>query len=389
MKKEVVKTPVYVGNGDCVTPYGGKVREAIQGIVNGKSAIAEQQIKEINPEPFYGAITDKNELEIAFNLLDYKGNFTILEKLMLVAVDSIVKTHQSAFNERWGLIISTTKGNIDALSTQNEEEYFPAHLARKIGNSIGIQNEPIVISNACVSGILAISVAKRMIQSKTFDHVIVLSGDLFSNFVFKGFQSFHAVSNVPCRPYDEARDGITLGEASAAILVTNDYTKLKYPVYFEVVGDSSINDANHISGPSRTGEGLFQSIRNAMNEAHIEAEEIDCISAHGTATLYNDEMEGKAFNRIALQNCPTYSLKGYFGHTLGSAGLLETVIALDFAQQNLMPPSLGYTNHGLTVPLHITQEFERKSVRIILKTASGFGGSNTAVLFKKIVENEE
>jgi 3-oxoacyl-[acyl-carrier-protein] synthase-1 len=212
--------------------------------------------------------------------------------------------------------------------------------------------------------------------------VLIAAGDVFSSFVFSGFQSFHAVSSNPCKPYSKFRDGITLGEAAAAIFVSNDVEAIGETT-FEIVGDSSINDANHISGPSRTGEGLHLSIENALNEAGLEAKDIDCISAHGTATEYNDEMEAQAFFRSHLQQKPVFSLKGFFGHTLGAAGLLETLVTLGFAKNNLIPRSFGYDENGLTILLNVVEETHSLPINCVLKTSSGFGGANTAMVFKK------
>jgi 3-oxoacyl-[acyl-carrier-protein] synthase-1 len=383
------KIPVYVTNGNCVTPLGFNLVNNLQEIKNGQVAIDKITDESLQSESFYGAVIDKIKLKIAFSKLNYKGEFSTLEMMMLLAVDEIVVTYKEQFIDKCGIIFSSTKGNINALSTEDNTAYFLHHLAKKVSTAIGIKTEPIVLSNACVSGIMAISVAKRLIQTGVYNHFVVIGGDLFSKFVFSGFQSFQAISAQPCKPYDKTRDGITLGEASAAIFVTKNKALTESSFCYEIIGDSSINDANHISGPSRTGEGLFQSVNNAMKEVNIESSAIDCISSHGTATNFNDEMEAQAFNRAALENTPVFSLKACFGHTLGAAGLLETVISLAFADENLIPPSLGYNEDGLTLPLNINNEIQEKEVNIVLKTASGFGGSNTAVLFKKCTTDEK
>lgn len=377
------KISVYIGEANAVTPYGIGLNNASNVMLEGKSAIRRYTDLSIDDASFYASIIDKKSAGALFEELNLNQENTYLEQLMLLAAQSIKAKYRSNFDESWGLIVSTTKGNIDALSTAEIQPYYPAHLAQTIANAIGIPTQPIVVSNACVSGILAVSVAKRLIQSGAFKHCIVLSGDLFSSFVFKGFQAFHAVSSLPCKPYDQSRDGITLGEATAACVVSSDKSIFDSAI-FQILGDSSINDANHISGPSRTGEGLYRSIANAMDADEVSPSEIDCISAHGTATLYNDEMEGKAFTRAGLASTPVFSCKGFLGHTLGSAGLIETLLTMNLASQNVVPPSLGYEKHGLSMPLNITTKTQQKEIRIFLKTASGFGGSNTAVLFHKV-----
>lgn len=150
----------------------------------------------------------------------------------------------------------------------------------------------------------------------------------------------------------------------------------------KILGDSSLNDANHISGPSRTGEGLYLSIKKALEQSNISENEVDMINAHGTATLYNDEMESIAFNRMNMQNISLNSLKGYFGHTLGASGLLETAISIELAKQGKILKSIGFEELGVTNFIRIQQKTENKIIKNILKTASGFGGTNTALLIQ-------
>jgi len=152
----------------------------------------------------------------------------------------------------------------------------------------------------------------------------------------------------------------------------------------EILGGASCNDANHISGPSRSGEGLFRSVTLALKEAYLYPKDIDYISAHGTATMYNDEMEAIAFNRAGLGDTPLNSLKGYFGHTLGASGLLETVIGMHSLNQNTLFASKGFQELGVSEPLNIIEKTTSKKIDTFLKTASGFGGSNTAAVFRKV-----
>ena len=138
------------------------------------------------------------------------------------------------------------------------------------------------------------------------------------------------------------------------------------------------------AGPSRTGEGLFRSVESALAEAEINPNQIDYISAHGTATSFNDEMEAIAFNRLGLQKAPLNSLKGFYGHTLGASGLLEIVISLQSVYNKELLASKGYLNSGVSIPIDVLKENRKKEIKYFLKTASGFGGCNTAVLFEKI-----
>jgi 3-oxoacyl-[acyl-carrier-protein] synthase-1 len=199
-----------------------------------------------------------------------------------------------------------------------------------------------------------------------------------------GFNSFKALSDEPCRPYDAARKGITLGEGCGTLLLTSDENLLnKNDKKIIVAGGSVSNDANHISGPSRTGEELALAVTNAIKEAKCGTA-IDFISAHGTATVFNDEMESKAFSVAGLQNVPLNSMKGFFGHTLGAAGVIEAVVTLETMKRNVLLPSPGFQNSGVSEQLNIITQTEMREVNTSLKTASGFGGCNAAVIFKSI-----
>ncbi|MBK5192975.1 MAG: beta-ketoacyl synthase, partial [Flavobacteriaceae bacterium] len=266
-----------------------------------------------------------------------------------------------------------------------ENRVYLSELGNVIKDFFGFQQQPIVISNACISGGLALAVAKRFIAAGKFDQAIVVGGDLVSEFVVSGFNSFQAMSPEPCRPFSKNRKGISLGEAAVAVLVSSK--KPQNSINISLIGEASANDANHISGPSRTGEGLYKSIQNALREAQVSAKEIDYLSAHGTATAYNDEMEAVAFNRSGLEKVPMNSFKGYYGHTLGASALLESILTKHSLLNNELYTSLNFDEIGISKPLNVIGGFERKELKFALKTASGFGGCNLALVLKK-EENE-
>ncbi len=372
---------VYITETNCITPLGFDVATNVNNISSGVSGI-QLHDNGMMDKPFYAAIINEVKLNDAFAKISSSQNYTRLEKMMILAMQPIVEKAKLDLNEKTGFILSTTKGNVTALANSTQENFEKAHLhhlAKRVATFFGFKAEPIVVSNACVSGVLAVSIAKRLIQSDLYDNVFVVAGDEVSEFVLSGFNSFQAMSDLPCKPYSNNRTGVSLGEATAAVLVTSDNKNAKV----KIVGDGSINDANHISGPSRTGEGLFRSIESAMKEANVKATQIDYISAHGTATPFNDEMEAIAFNRLELQNVSMNSLKGFYGHTLGASGLLETVIGIESVLQNKLYKSLGSDELGVSQNIAIITENEEKEIHYFLKTASGFGGCNTAVLFEK------
>lgn len=378
-----MKTPVYITAHNTITPLGFSTKTTFSNLIKGKSAI-QLQNDTLLPEPYYAATIPKEKVQSKFECIGDPSKFTKLEQLLLLSVkDTLLKTSEK-ISDKTGLIIATTKGNIDVLENGNpfpENRVYLPVLAATIANFYGIETQPVVLSNACVSGILAVTVAQRMLQTTAYDHVLIVAGDLVTQFTLAGFHSFQALSKLPCKPYSKNRNGITLGEAVASVWVTKTKPAKKG---IQVLGGASCNDANHISGPSRTGEGLYKSIMLAIESSEITPSAIDFISAHGTATHYNDEMEAQAFTKAGLQYTPLQSLKGYFGHTLGAAGLLEAILSIQSMQESVLIPSFGFDTLGLTKPLQIIAQKQPKDCNYFLKTASGFGGCNAAVIFKKL-----
>ncbi|PWK20728.1 beta-ketoacyl-[acyl-carrier-protein] synthase family protein [Xanthomarina spongicola] len=379
----------YVSYNNIVSSLGFNSDVVVENIHNEVSGLELIDNKNVLPEPFYSALINSEKLEEAFQKLHPKQEYTRLEKMMITSLSKVISTSNIELNDRVGLIISTTKGNIDALDENNlfqKERAYLSELGKQIKDFFNFKNEPILVSNACVSGVLAIAIAKRYIQQNMYDHVFIVGGDIVTEFILSGFNSFQALSSKPCKPYDKNRTGINIGEVAASTLVTNSDINLTKEAV-EIIGESSCNDANHISGPSRTGEGLYRSMNSALTQANLTAQDIDYISAHGTATMFNDEMEAIAFNRLQLQDVPLNSLKGYFGHTLGASGLLETIVGMHSLYNNTLYASKGFETLGVSKPIHVIKKTTSKELKTFLKTASGFGGCNTAILFKKINPN--
>lgn len=375
MKKEI-----YITDYNCITPLGFDVSSNWSALLEGKSGVGLHKIIE-NQEPFYASMINSEKLNEEFNKNFDNQNFTRLEKMFLLSLKPLIEKNH--ISDKTAFILSTTKGNISLLKNQDTlpESVFLSSLAQKIADFFGFKTKPIVVSNACVSGVMAIAVAKNMIQAGKYKDAFVIAGDEISEFVISGFNSFQAIGSEICKPYDKNRNGINIGEAAAAVYMTSEPTQ-NGSFSFKVSGDSAINDANHISGPSRTGDGLFASIKNALKEANVSAQQIDFISAHGTATIYNDEMEAIAFNRIDLQNVPLNSLKAYYGHCLGASGLLESIISMESALRNTLIPSKNFVEIGTSQPLNIIKENQPAKIKYILKTASGFGGCNAAIVLQ-------
>lgn len=370
--------PVYAISDNLITGLGNSTKENFDNLLLDKSAIKWVEDKRFSKEPFFAAPVNDD-------MLDSDANFTRLEQMLIHSIGAALSSVDVSLDDsKTLLLISTTKGNIDLFDPTLQSKFGKSRLylsgmAKQIGHHFKAKQTPVVICNACISGTLAIATGARLIRSGAYDHVVVAGGDILSIFTSSGFQSFKALSKNPCRPYDASRDGLNLGEGAATIVLSKHRTKNGG---IEILGGGSSNDANHISGPSRTGEGLSRAIRLALEESNVTAKEIAFISAHGTATMYNDEMESKAFHAEGLNEVPVNSLKGYFGHTLGASGTLESVITMESMRRQKMIASKGILEPGVSMPLAILDQHKKGTIPFALKTASGFGGCNAAVVLK-------
>ena len=277
------------------------------------------------------------------------------------------------------LILSTTKANIEVLSQGNEDP-GPAHAAKSIAEELGVVTEPIVVCNACISGVAAIILAQRLLEHRDYDYAIVCGADVLSEFTVSGFQSLKAVSEEPCRPFDMERLGLNLGEAAATMILTVDSGQ------WAIEAGAIRNDAFHISSPSKDGEGA----RLALEAIGAEAvkDSLAQINAHGTATMFNDQMESVAIERAGLNTVPVNSLKGYFGHTLGAAGILETIITMAALDDHTIIGTKGFEERGVSGKILLSSENQTTNKNRFVKMISGFGGGNAAIMASKI-RNEE
>lgn len=372
---------VFVSYNNIVSPLGFTTAENINSVLNGELAVKQSQLSFSN-ELFCVAQIADDDINKQLSIINNSPQYTKLEQLSILSIQDVIAT--SGLNpqdEKVLLIYSTTKGNIDVLENKyphfNSNRVYLHQLGQQLQHYFQFKNTPLIVSNACISGVLAVLMAKRLIESKQYNHVIVCGGDIISEFTLSGFKSFNALSDKPSRPFDANRVGINLGEAVASILITDDL-KLAQVYNMQIIAGASANDANHISGPSRTGEGLLQCLKQLPIN---NTDEIGFISAHGTATPFNDEMESIAFERADLCNIPVNSFKGYYGHTLGAAGVLETILSLESYKHQTLIKSQGYETKGVSGNVSVINQNKKSKFHAFIKTASGFGGCNAALLF--------
>ena len=267
---------VYIGSDNIVTSLGFSTQENIRNILADITGVRHNTNPELSRNAFFVSIVDDMLLDIHFNNIltqHHQGkksdDFTRLEKLLLLSVhDALAKSSVPAADKSTLFILSTTKGNVDLLEDTKQQAKNPNKLflwdtARFISRTFNNPNTALVISNACISGLLAIIYAARLIQQGKYENVVVCGGDIISEFVVSGFQSFQSLENGVCKPFDQSRNGLSLGEGCGTIVLTSNESYASTPK-IEFLGGSSSNDANHISGPSRTAEGLYLAIQSAL-----------------------------------------------------------------------------------------------------------------------------
>lgn len=372
--------PAYIHNSAVFCPLGHHTESIFERMIAGCHAFIPKDFGPEHKSEMVAAIPE-NLWHHLYEKFPQNG-YSIFEKMCLfTAQQAISESQVDPGNDDCLFILSSTKGNIAALGQQTDERINLFTSAEKIARYFNNPNRPLVVSNACISGVLAIILAKDALENNQYKHVVVTGADLISDFVLSGFQSFLALSDEPCRPFDANRKGLNLGEAAACIILSNDGGESKNEI--KITGGGLSNDANHLSGPSRSGEELAAAIKMALEEAKLNAQNIDFISAHGTATRFNDEMEAKALALAGVNQAPLHSLKSYLGHTLGAAGIIETIFGALCMEKGILLPSLNFSETEVPVPIHVCSNPQNTGIRYLLKTASGFGGCNAALVLEK------
>lgn len=375
---------IYKISDNIISPLGYSSEENYENMKKGITKGAFHQGTFHLPEPFYGSLLNWDEVESQFAQLPSNGvRYTRFEKLaILSAHKALEKTQIDPSSKEVLFVLSSTKGNIQLLENLDGFDKNRINMgvsADLLGAYFGNPNPVMVISNACTSGVVAQIYAKEMMEAKGYNYAVVVGADILCKFVVSGFQSFKALSPEQCKPFDLNRRGLNLGEGAATIILQK--ADVAPAGSLCILGTGNRNDANHISGPSRTGEGLYNAITAAYASGLAEKSSLSFINAHGTATPYNDDMESWAISRSGLEEVYTNSLKGFLGHTLGAAGVLECVISCHALKEGVILPTLGHETKGVVKEMTVNTELRKGNGTSFLKIISGFGGSNAAIIY--------
>ena len=369
MKQNVM---VSVLADNVISPLGETSEENYQAVKEGKSAIrAYAPMTAGIPNGFVASLLSSDFEELAFRS----------------AQKAIDASRINISSTRTVFILSSTKGSIEKLGQTDDDKLYLGNIAQRIATRLGIQLSPIVVCNACISGLAAMILASRLLVSKKYDYAVVCGADCPGRFIISGFQSLNAMSAFSCQPFDIERQGLNLGEAAATVVLGREITtkSVNNGCRKQVwqIGHGYIkNDAYHISAPSKTAEGLYEALLKTMNG--IDKRNIAFINAHGTATLFNDQMEAIAIHRAELQDIPVNALKGYVGHTLGAAGIMETILCMKAVDDHTVLGTRGYEEVGVSGRIQLSSKHHSTIKTSFIKQLSGFGGCN-ATLYAQYV----
>ncbi len=232
------------------------------------------------------------------------------------------------------------------------------------------------ISTACTSSANALLLAKRLVEVEAYDNVLVIGADGICKSTVLGFYALGVLSEGECRPFDKDRIGMNVAEAVAVLLVQN--VKTKDSVELKGVGASS--DAYHMTNPDPQALGAISSMKAAIKDAGINAQDIDYVNAHGTATLANDKVEALAVEKLFDKNVYVSSTKAITGHTLGAAGAVEAIVSCETIKHSKIPPQAGLENQE-NENIKIPKEIVERDVKYVVSNSFAFGGNNTSIVF--------
>jgi len=395
MSSKIVVTGIGI-----LSAIGNNAEETLDSLVNERSGIGPVSLLETIHKNDFVLGEIKLSLNELINLarVDATQPWTRTALLAVIAArqaieDAGIKNNPS---ERIGLVSATTVGGMDRselfykdfLHKEEANPFIDTHHAgnstERIAETLGIKEYITTISTACSSSLNSIMFGARLLEKEIVDKVVVGGTDALSKFTLNGFNTLMILDKKLCRPFDASRAGLNLGEGAAYLVLEKEEQAIKAGkhIYAEVSGFANANDAFHQTASSEDGEGPYLAMENALKSASLNPEQIDYINVHGTGTENNDLTEGLAMQRLFKNGVPPFSsTKAFTGHTLGAAGVIESIISILSLNNNKIFPNLNYR--------HPIEEFElvpetslvEKPLKHVLTNSFGFGGNDSSVIF--------
>ncbi len=323
--------------------------------------------------------------------------------LCLAAIDDALEgncrvTRAGLKGKRIGVAIGTTVGStLNDLDFYREyrktgkasmvavDHYLQGDLASAVHSFLETHGPSVTVVNACTSGADAIGMAMSWIKAGLCEIAIAGGSDEMSQVPLSGFRSLGILSDSLCAPFDRNRNGLNLGEGAAVLILENETSLRQRGQRARAIirGYGSSNDAHHLTAPDPDGQGLERAVTTALKAAAIRPDQISFINAHGTATRDNDCVEGLVLSRLFGRQAKFLSTKGYTGHTLGAAGVLEASFSLLALEQEWIPQSAGFSEEDPTIGISPVKERTSIEGQLALSTSLGFGGCDAALVIER------
>lgn len=394
---------VFVTGIGIISGIGNNVEETLESLKAKKSGVADIKYLETNHKgviPVSEVKLSEEEL-IEMMGLDKNEPFTRSTLIGIVAAAEAVKNAQISDikEKRTGLISGTTVGGMDKselhykelLTTNNHIEYIESHdcgdSTERIADYIGVRDFVSTTSTACSSAANSMILGARMIKNGMLDRVIAGGIESLTRYHMNGFNTLMILDREPCKPFDNNRKGLNLGEGAAfLVLESEDVVKeTGKKVLCELTGYGNSCEAFHQTASTPEGKGAYAAMKEALDRSGLKVEDIDYVNAHGTGTENNDLSEGRAIETLFGDNIPKVSsTKAYTGHTTSAAGGVEAVISVLSIQNNMIFPNLNFKDQMKELKFKpITELLENVKVDNVMSNSFGFGGNNSALIFSR------
>jgi 3-oxoacyl-[acyl-carrier-protein] synthase-1 len=391
--------PLLLESFTATSCIGLGVAPTLESLRARRSGLRKCEFETVDIETHVGEVPGVEAVRLPEELSRFDCRNNRLAELALLQdgfVEAVGRAASRCGRRRIGVFMGTSTAGIlqTELAYRNRDlvtgelpadfEYRTTHnsfsIADYVRQRLRLEGPATAVSCACASSAKVFGSARRMIEAGIIDAAVVGGVDSLCLTTLYGFHSLQLSSASPCRPFDVARDGISIGEAAAfALLVPPQGTLGGDDVFLLGVGESS--DAHHMSAPHPEGHGARRAMQAALLAAGLEAEDIDYINLHGTGTPSNDRSESQAVTSIFGATTPGSSTKGATGHTLGAAGALEAVISAITLRSGFMPGGVNTTRIDPTLTAHYLKENRPSAASHVLSNSFGFGGTNCSLIF--------
>jgi len=398
-------TRVVVTGIGIVSSIGNNLQETYNSLINRKTGIGSIDILETKHKNDFlvGEIKLSNEELMELADIDASLAWTRTSLLGVIAAKQALSDSHILDRDELALISASTVGGMDQsekyyldfLTEAKHHKYIDSHHAgnstEMIAEQCGIGGYLTTISTACSSSLNSIMFGARLIQSGKTKTAIVGGTDALSKFTINGFNTLMILDREHCRPFDISRTGLNLGEGAAYLVLEemNSAIASGKKIYAEVTGFANANDAYHQTASSDSGDGPFLAMKKALESASLIPSDIDYINAHGTGTDNNDLTEGRALIRLFQENIPAFSsTKAYTGHTLGAAGVIESVISILALDNNVAIPNINFSKPIAEIGIKPITDFVKiENIKHVLTNSFGFGGNDSSVIFSKVAND--